>query len=90
MNEKTLRWCLILFCVLCNAAQVFQLCSTYFQYDISTKVSIEYPEFLRPPALSLCFYLLQVVDWAKASSIHPSGVDKVGNVSQYYFRSKGE
>ena len=90
MKERTIRLILILLCIILNTGHVFILFATYFKYDISTKVSIAYPEIIKPPTITLCFYLLELIDWDKANQSHPSGVSRLGTFDQYSFARIGK
>ena len=50
-------------CIALNFGQISQLSFRYFSYQIVSIVTNHYPVRFKPPAVSLCFDILDIIDW---------------------------
>ncbi|KAI1292354.1 hypothetical protein HDE_07603 [Halotydeus destructor] len=81
-------------CVLGNAYQIYTLSASYFSYDVSTTVRINFPVEFEPPASSLCFARLNMVRmdvamirWPDFKSRFGKEVKGAANMSDSQFKA---
>lgn len=76
-------------CIAGNMWQAYLICATYFAYDIVTAVSVSFPSEFIAPSVTVCFYVLTLIDWRKADVAFPNlrkdmGVDNItGDVDKF-------
>lgn len=50
-----------------NIVHVYQLCSEYFKYDVTTNVQLFFPDQIEIPAVTMCFSIVETINWEKTS-----------------------
>ena len=67
MFRRMSRCLWIVACLIGLGFQGIKLCLIYFNYDISTMVSVGFPDTFQLPGMSLCFYTTNIIRWEKVS-----------------------
>lgn len=60
-KHNSMRNAWIVLCLVGNMYQAIEVCANYFSYGIVTTVAITFPEKFMAPALTLCFYAVNMV-----------------------------
>lgn len=66
-NNLTRLWWLL--CLLSNVYQLYQLCDSYFKYQVATEVRIAFENNISLANVAVCFDIIQLVNWT-ALSLH--------------------
>lgn len=61
--------------------QIGQISNQFFQYEIVTTVNLNFPDIFTAPAMSVCFYEIEIVDWDKMEKFKPTIKEDL-NISQ--------
>lgn len=55
-----------------NIYQIGQISGQFFKYEIITTISVNFPEKFTAPAINICFFEVELVDWDKLISVNPN------------------
>src|SRR5687768_11114826 len=60
---KLLGNCLFISCCLVGCSyQIFRLANLFFRYDVNTDIYLEVPRKIKPPAISVCYRYIDILD----------------------------
>src|SRR5687768_9158323 len=76
-NENSIKNLWLSLCLIGNLWQAVQVCINYFSYDIVTTVSITFPSTFIAPAMTTCFYVVNMVVWHRAELRWPDIRDRM-------------
>lgn len=68
-------------CFVGNMYQIGQISNQFFRYEIVTTVNLNFPDIFTAPAISVCFYEIEIVNWDRMESIKPNIKEDL-NISQ--------
>lgn len=76
LTVKRIFWFSV--CILGTILQVIQVSNIYFSYKITTVVTMNYPEYISRPSLTICFYTVEIYDWNKVGEVNLVELEKLG------------
>lgn len=59
-------------CFIGNVFQIVKISDQFFKYEIVTTISVSFPDIFVAPAISVCFFEIELVDWDKLILIKPN------------------
>src|SRR5438309_1696611 len=62
---KIISYLLTTICLVGNMIHLYWLCHSYFQYEVSSSVTVEYPEMITPPSVSIRLHAHRLLLWKK-------------------------
>src|SRR5438067_2264414 len=54
--------CFVAFCLIGCSWQVYNLARHYFMYTVNTDIFLEIPKNINPPAISICYRYIDILD----------------------------
>lgn len=58
-------------CAIGNLFQIGEITDQFFKYEIVTTINVNFPDTFTAPAISSCFYQVELVDWSKLLGLKP-------------------
>lgn len=68
MNSRRISFLFNLICFFMNILHIYQICSEYFKFDVTTNIRTDYPDVYYVPTVTLCFPLAGVIAWSATTT----------------------
>lgn len=72
MAPKALKFVWLMVCLSCNMYQVGEISTEFFKYEVSTLITVKYPDNLLLPKLGICYNEIQLINWEELPKIKPN------------------